>query len=127
MIGGDLVNLKKYMRFPAAILCVCVVICILLLVLPVDQIVKVYKVVNGIKTVEYLPKFAGIAGILGTTIVLAVIWSLVRKGLDTSVSRNDTQTSYRVIRFFVNAVFCIWAVLPSFMGILSIILLFNGD
>lgn len=120
-------NLEKHMRLPAIMLCVSIAICILLMILPVNQIVSVYKNVNGIKTVEFLPKLLGTAVILAMTVLVAIIWSLVRKALDQIVAKNGTLTSYRVIRFFVNAAFFIWASLPSYMGILSIILSFNGD
>ena len=120
-------NLEKYICLPAIMLCVSITICILLSVLPVNQIVSVYKNVNGIKTVEFLPKLLGIAVIFATTVLVAIIWSLVRRALDKIVAKNGMLTSYRVIRFFVNAAFFIWASLPSYMGILSIILSFTGD
>lgn len=113
-------KIPKYLHLPIVMVCITVVICVILMILPIDQVLVRYKTVNGVKTVECVSKAAGVIRYLGGTIFVAAVWSLIRKSLDRAVSQNSDFVSYRFIRFATNAVFFVLASIMPVIGILSI-------
>ena len=52
-------KIPKYLQLPIVMVCITVIICVILMILPIDQVLVTYKTVNGVNTVEYVSKAAG--------------------------------------------------------------------
>lgn len=118
-------KLDQNLRFPLIVISFTLVVCVVLIILPVEQIVTTYVVVNGVKTVEFVPKWEGIIKMLISHGVCATAWILIRRWIKKIIANHKELVSYRVIGFAVSFLFFAWASLPAAMGILSIILTFT--
>lgn len=118
-------KLNQNLRFPLIVVSFTLVICVVLIILPVEQIVTTYVVVNGVKTVEFVPKWEGIVKMLISHGICTAAWIFIRRWIKKIIANHKELVSYRVIGFSVNFFFFAWASLPAVMGILSIILTFS--
>lgn len=119
-------KLDRYQKLPVYINCLTLVICVVILFLPIEQILTVYKVVNGVKTVEFVSKAEGIFRLIIVSVASGVIWILFRKWIEKKITNNPEYMRYYFIKFYINFFFFAWTSLPSVMGILSIILWLRG-
>lgn len=120
-------KLDKNMRFPLVAVCLTVLICLVLIILPIDQVVTTYKVVNGVQSIVFVPKWEGIVKMLIVSGVIAVAWTWVQKRVEKKISENNNLTSYRIIGFILNLYFFALSTLPAVMGIVSIVIAFSAE
>ena len=114
-------TIKRH-KAPVFMVCLSLFVAILLTIFPVSEVLLTYKLVNGVKTVEFVSKFEGIYKIFVSTILATGLWIPVRIWNDKKRRENPGFVSYELRRFAINAYFGILSLLPSAMGIASIII-----
>ena len=119
-------NLPKYLRLPILMVCITVIVCIILMLLPLEQVLRTYEIVNGVKSVVYIPKIIGVIGYFITSVFVAALWAFIRRAIDKEVAQNSGYFSYRFIRIVINVMFLVFASLTPVLGIISIVETYGG-
>ena len=114
-------SLKTEHRMPVIMMYLALVICVFLLILPVEQILTTYTIENGVKTVAFVPKAEGVIGLIAVSAVCGASWILLRSWIGKRIAAQPDLLSCRIIKGVINFAFFCWTLLPSLMGVLSIV------
>lgn len=115
-------KLKKNHALPVLMMCIALALSVVLIVLPVEQILVTYKVVNGVKTVEYVSKAEGIFRIIAVSLGCGCAWIFLKNRMEKKCTAEPNMLSYRFRSFGIDIFFFALTLLPSVMSILSILL-----
>ena len=119
-------KLPKYLRLPIAMVCITVIVSIILMLLPIEQVLRTYEIVNGAKTVVLVPKIIGVLLYFIASVFAAALWAFIRRAIDKVVAQNSGYFSYRFIRIAINVMFFALTSLAPVLGILSIVETYGG-
>ena len=119
-------KIPRYARLPVCLIGVSLVVCLLLAILPVDQILVSYAVRNGVESIVFVPKIEGILRIIVLSVVFGFLWIWLNRRFHHSSSDALTFFGIRVNKNSAGFFLGFMMVLASAMGIISIIIWILG-
>lgn len=104
------------------IICFSFLISLIVYVTSSEQILTGYRVVNGVKSITYMPKLNGVLAMSGIPIIMSILWDFIAKKNEGKIAEKPELLSYKIRGAFINFYFLALSVLPAIMGIINIIL-----
>ncbi len=120
-MGGDNMELIGNHKLPLFMIGLSILVSVILLILPIDQILVTYKVVNGVKSIVYVTKPEGVCKLLAASMSVNFMWIFTRRKNRHNRDRNPDLFSYRLRGGAMNLFFASLALLPPIAGIISIV------
>lgn len=115
-------KLKTRHKISCAMLLISAVIAMILAVLPLEEIMTGYKVINGVEDVTDVPKIQGLVSMIVVPVVCGILWHLVGKWNDKRIAEEPELKSYRLHSVLIAVPFLVWMFLPIGFGIANIVL-----
>jgi hypothetical protein len=115
-------NWKFRQKLSILILLISATLSLLIWLLPINQVLTGYRIINGIESTTYVLKEDGIISIIMVPGVVCLIWNFLAKRNDLKMQDNDKLYSYRFRGAVMDVVFFLLASLPSAFGIANIVL-----
>lgn len=115
-------KLLKNHTFPVLMTCIAITLCVVLAVLPIEEILSTYRMVNDVKTVEYVSKAEGIFKVIASSFGTSCVWFFLRNRYRTKYREEPGMISIRLRIICTDIIFFLYSLIPSIVCIISLVL-----